>query len=69
MIRLQTHLDRRPLDTGNTIIPFSISFGVVSTETIDIPSAKMVLKMADNPLYQMKKEKNHEVFRNLNSQS
>jgi len=69
MIRLQTHLDRRPLDTGNTIIPFSISFGVVSTETIDIPSAKMVLKMADNALYQMKKEKNHEVFRNLNSQS
>ncbi len=65
MNRLQTHLDRRPLDNGKKIIQFSISFGVVSTETMDIPSANIMLKMADNALYQMKKEKSHEVFRSI----
>jgi len=65
MNRLQAFLDRRPLDTGKNVIQFSISFGVVSTETMKIPSANMMLKMADNALYQMKKEKSREVFSSI----
>ncbi len=62
MSRLQTYLDRRPLETDGNRIHFSISFGVVSTENTMIQSANMMLKIADNALYQMKTEKNKVVF-------
>jgi diguanylate cyclase (GGDEF)-like protein len=65
MNRLQTYLDRRPLETRKKIIQFSISFGVVSTETMKIQSADIMLKMADNALYQMKKEKSREVHSSI----
>ena len=62
MNRLQTYLDRRPLETEGNTIHFSISFGVVSTENTMIQTPDMMLKIADNALYRMKTEKNQVVF-------
>ena len=62
MKRLQAYLNRRPLETEKNSIHFSISFGVVSTDNTTIQSANMMLKIADNALYQMKTEKNQAVL-------
>jgi diguanylate cyclase (GGDEF)-like protein len=55
--RLQNYLFDHPLIWGKNKIPFSISFGISSTEDKSIHSPDMLLKSADEALYQMKKEK------------
>jgi diguanylate cyclase (GGDEF)-like protein len=55
--RLQNYLFDHPLVWGKNKIPFSISFGISSTEDKSIHSPDMLLKSADEALYQMKKEK------------
>ena len=55
--RLQNYLFDHPLVWGKNKIPFSISFGIASTEDQRIRRPDMLLKFADEALYQMKKEK------------
>ena len=56
--RLQNYLSDHPLVWAKNKIPFSISFGISSTEDKNIRNADLLLKRADEALYQMKKEKN-----------
>ncbi len=56
--RLQNYLFDHPLVWEKNNIPFSISFGIASTEDEKICKPDMLLKSADEALYQMKKEKN-----------
>jgi diguanylate cyclase (GGDEF)-like protein len=55
--RLQSYLLKYPLVWEKNTIPFSISFGISSTEDKRIHNPEMLLKNADNALYRMKKEK------------
>lgn len=55
--RLQCFLVDHPLVWQNHKIPFSISFGIASTENEKIRRAEMLLKNADEDLYRMKKAK------------
>ena len=60
--RLQNYLFDHPLLWGKDKIPFSISFGIASTEDKSVHSPDMLLKSADDALYQMKKEKKGIVY-------
>ena len=55
--RLQNYLFDHPLVWSNMKIPFSISFGISSTKDPDVHNPGMLLKRADNALYQMKRKK------------
>lgn len=55
--RLQSHLVDHPLSWQENNIPFSISFGISSTEDEKIITPDMLLKKADDALYQMKRSK------------
>jgi diguanylate cyclase (GGDEF)-like protein len=63
--RLQNYLFDHPLVWGKNNIPFSISFGIASTEDGKIRRPDMLLKSADEALYQMKKEKKGIVYHSL----
>jgi len=54
MNRLKDFFINHPLDTAGTSIPVSISFGVASTEDKSIENPAMLLKKADEMLYQAK---------------
>jgi diguanylate cyclase (GGDEF)-like protein len=60
--RLQCHLADHPLSWQNNSIPFSISFGIASTEDDKIRRPEMLLKSADEALYRMKGSKNDERY-------
>lgn len=55
--RLQNHLFDHPLVWAKNKIPFSISFGISSTEDNSVHDPDMLLKSADKALYRMKREK------------
>ncbi|MFO8047633.1 MAG: sensor domain-containing diguanylate cyclase [Desulfosudaceae bacterium] len=58
MERIRDHLDETPLPVGETEIPVRISYGVASTEDIDLAAENapaLILKKADQRLY-IKKE-------------
>jgi diguanylate cyclase (GGDEF)-like protein len=56
--RIREHLLNTPLVVDNDIsVPVVISYGVISTENIQKVDAKIMLKIADERLYEMKREK------------
>ncbi len=57
MNRLKDYFISHPLDTAGTSIPVSISFGVASTEDKSIENPTMLLKKADEMLYQAKADR------------
>ncbi|MDX2441222.1 MAG: diguanylate cyclase [Desulfobacterales bacterium] len=57
MNRLKDFFISHPLDTAGTSIPVSISFGVASTEDKSIENPTMLLKKADEMLYQAKADR------------
>jgi len=54
MNRLKDYFLKHPLNTEETSIPVSISFGVASTEDKSIENPDMLLKKADEMLYRAK---------------
>ena len=56
LTRIQDHLASRPCACGTNYINGSVSFGIASTEDRTIDSAQLLLKKADEALYQMKDE-------------
>lgn len=54
MTRIQTHFTTHPLNTEESAIPVSISFGVSSNLKKSITDMAQLLKEADMALYQMK---------------
>ncbi len=63
--RLQSHLLDHPLVWGRNNIPFSISFGISSTEDERILRPDLLLKRADEALYRMKKVKTNRRYDSL----
>jgi len=55
--RIREHLLNTPLKIEDKTIPVIISYGVISTETLKKADAKIMLKLADERLYEMKKLK------------
>jgi len=55
--RIREHLLNTPLKVEDKIIPVVISYGVISTENLQKVDSKMMLKIADERLYEMKREK------------
>ena len=55
--RIREHLLNTPLKIDDKTIPVVISYGVISTEKIQKVDAKIMLKIADERLYEMKREK------------
>lgn len=55
--RLQNFFQKKPLDTQETSIHASISFGIATTEDKTISNAESLLKKADTMLYHAKKLK------------
>jgi len=55
--RIREHLLNTPLEIDDKIIPVVISYGVISTESLKRADAKIMLKRADERLYEMKKTK------------
>jgi diguanylate cyclase (GGDEF)-like protein len=62
LIRLQKYINDHPLVMETNIIPFSISFGIASTEDKRICDPTGLLKSADQALYQMKSTKYYRSF-------
>ncbi len=58
--RMRDHLHSRPLIYENIQIPVKISVGTASTSNLPNISAKVLLKQADNRLYEKKQLKNFE---------
>jgi diguanylate cyclase (GGDEF)-like protein len=56
LARIQDHLASCPCVCGMNRIMVSVSFGIASTEDRTIDSAQLLLKKADEALYQMKDE-------------
>lgn len=55
--RIREHLLNTPLEIDDITIPVVISYGVISTENIQKVDSKIMLKIADERLYEMKREK------------
>ncbi|MFT6122559.1 MAG: diguanylate cyclase (GGDEF)-like protein [Oleiphilaceae bacterium] len=55
--RIREHLLNTPLKIDDKTIPVVISYGVISTESIKKVNSKIMLKMADDRLYEMKRQK------------
>jgi len=55
--RIREHLLNTPLKIEDKTIPVIISYGVISTEKLKQADAKIMLKLADERLYEMKKLK------------
>lgn len=55
--RIREHLLKTPLKVDDKTIPVVISYGVISTESMDRVDAKTMLKLADERLYEMKRKK------------
>ncbi len=55
--RIREHLLNTPLKIDDKTIPVVISYGVISTESLDRADAKTLMKLADERLYEMKREK------------
>jgi len=55
--RIREHLLNTPLELGDITIPVLISYGVISTELLQRADSKLMLKLADERLYEMKKHK------------
>jgi len=60
--RLQSYIFDHPLVLKGNIMPFSISYGIASTEDKRIFDSNGLLKSADEALYQMKNSKSHISF-------
>jgi diguanylate cyclase (GGDEF)-like protein len=56
MERIRAHADAHPADAGGMAIPVSISYGVASTEADGVDGPERLLKLADERLYNAKKE-------------
>ncbi|MBW1696697.1 MAG: sensor domain-containing diguanylate cyclase [Deltaproteobacteria bacterium] len=59
MKRIKKHLEEYPFRTGKISIPISISFGVASTEDVERKESRLLLKKADQRLYEEKQRKNN----------
>lgn len=55
--RIREHLLNTPLKIDDKAIPVVISYGVISTESLERADSKTLMKMADERLYEMKREK------------
>jgi diguanylate cyclase (GGDEF)-like protein len=55
--RLQTELRERPLEFDGHLVPVAISFGIATTEESDLRDAALLLKKADDRLYEDKQRK------------
>lgn len=55
--RIREHLLNTPLKFEDKTIPVVISYGVISTESLERADSKTLMKMADERLYDMKKTK------------
>jgi diguanylate cyclase (GGDEF)-like protein len=55
--RIREHLLNTPLKVDDKTIPVVISYGVISTENLQKADSKIMLKIADERLYEMKREK------------
>lgn len=55
--RIREHLLNTPLRVEDKVIPVVISYGVVSTESMNRVDSKTMLKIADDRLYEMKRNK------------
>lgn len=55
--RIKEYLNNTPLKTAEAVIPVKLSYGVVSTESMDKVDTRRLLKAADERLYEMKKLK------------
>ena len=60
--RMQNYIDNHPLMMGSNIIPFSVSFGISSTEDETICDHKKLLKRADEALYEKKEAQKLNVY-------
>jgi len=65
MNRLKDYFLSHPLNTPETSIPVSISFGVASTEDKSIKNPAMLLKKADEMLYKAKAARKKKPFRKI----
>ncbi|MDO9529289.1 MAG: sensor domain-containing diguanylate cyclase [Syntrophales bacterium] len=63
--RFENFFRENPMDTQETSIPVSISFGIASTEDKTISEAESLLKKADTMLYHAKKLKSERYSTNL----
>lgn len=55
--RIREHLLNTPLKIDDQTIPVVISYGVISTESLKRADSKLLMKLADERLYEMKKTK------------
>lgn len=55
--RIREYLHEHPLRHGDVVIPVQLSYGVVSTEIMQKVDTRLMLKAADERLYEMKKLK------------
>jgi diguanylate cyclase (GGDEF)-like protein len=55
--RIREHLLNTPLQIDDKTIPVVISYGVISTENLQKVDSKIMLKIADERLYEMKRAK------------
>jgi diguanylate cyclase (GGDEF)-like protein len=55
--RIRDHLLNTPLKIDDKTIPVVISYGVISTESLKRVDSKTMLKLADDRLYEMKRQK------------
>jgi diguanylate cyclase (GGDEF)-like protein len=62
MSRLQNYIGNHPFILESNIVPFSISFGIASTEDETICDPNMLLKRADVALYEKKKAQKLDVY-------
>jgi len=60
--RLQSYIDEHPLVMETHLIPFSISFEIVSTENNRIFDSTVLLKRTDEALYRMKNARHYQCF-------
>ena len=65
MNRLKDYFLSHPLNTAETSIPVSISFGVASTEDKSIENPAMLLKKADEMLYKAKAARKKELAKEV----
>lgn len=60
--RLQNHIFNHPFEVESNILPFSVSFGIASTEDESICDPNMLLKRADEALYESKRAQKLNVY-------
>ena len=60
--RVQNYIDNHPLMMESNIVPFSVSFGISSTEDETICDHKKLLKRADEALYEKKEAQKLNVY-------